>query len=763
MEDLFENQGIGSDAQPLAYRMRPRTLDEYIGQEHIVGPGRLLRRAIQADQLSSVIFYGPPGTGKTTLARVIANTTKSHFVTLNAVLSGVKELRYEIEQARERLSHWQQRTILFVDEVHRWNKSQQDALLPWVENGTFILIGATTENPYFEVNAALVSRSRIFQLVSLTDNDLLDIARQCLGDKDRGYGAYDVSFEAGALEHLIDVSNGDARSLLNALQLAVETTPAIWPPPPGTEIYISQQTTEESIQKKVVLYDKEGDYHFDIISAFIKSLRGSDPDAALYWLARMVRAGEDPRFIFRRMLISACEDIGLADPMAITIVEADAAAFDRIGLPEGRFHLTHAALYLATAPKSNSTMGFFDALKNVETESRAEVPTHLKDASRDAEGFGHGEGYLYPHAYRDHWVAQQYLPESLQGKIFYHPAETGYEARIRDTVLRHREAQMEAVTPDAFPEQLTWSPRDRKQEQWLYRTTTERGRMLSDIHVKLYAALDIRRHSRIMVLNAGHGLLLWEAVRKTPEGLVIASVRTAEQLAHLTHYAEGMEDLSRPRLFQCEPLDVFSRIDQDVKFEAIIGRNVLTRFSSQQELAARMLAVLAPDGVIALAETVPSEGSRLSDFMEVGSSAQDVLKEAEKHIYASNVDDIAGWNDADLPACFKQEGYVVDMDSDDFREERAITREDCFRWMEKTYLPALKEAGWKGSPDQLSTLVTDALADRHVQWRHHVVFLCVRHADTARLSPTAHSAVRSASRDKGTGAWKETLESVHGF
>ena len=426
MGDLFSTEDQ-INSQPLAYRMRPRTLDEYIGQEHIIGKGRLLRRAIQADLLSSVIFYGPPGTGKTTLARVIANTTKSHFSTLNAVLSGVKELRYEIDMARDRLAHFSQRTILFVDEVHRWNKSQQDALLPWVENGTFILIGATTENPYFEVNAALVSRSRVFQLTKLTDLELKKVALQALNDKERGYGKFDVEFEEGALEHLVNVSGGDARSLLNALELAVETTPEHYPPLPGSKIFITKDTAEESIQQKAVLYDKEGDYHFDVISAFIKSLRGSDPDAALYWLSRMVAAGEDPRFIFRRMLISACEDIGLADPNAIVVVEADAAAFDRIGLPEGRFHLAHAALYLATCPKSNSTLAFFDALSDVEKEKDNEVPNHLKDASRDGEGFGHGEGYMYPHSYKDHWVAQQYLPTALQGKVYYKPSNMGYE------------------------------------------------------------------------------------------------------------------------------------------------------------------------------------------------------------------------------------------------------------------------------------------------------------------------------------------------
>ena len=324
--------------EPLAARMRPRNLDEYIGQDHIVGKGRLLRRAIAADQLTSVIFYGPPGSGKTTLARVIANHTKSNFITLNAVLTGVADIRESIKNAEDYFNLYSRRTILFVDEVHRWNKSQQDALLPWVENGTIILVGATTENPFFEVNKALVSRSRVFQLKPLTKEDLTKAATMALQDKERGYGRWKVTFEEGALEHLIETANGDARSLLNALELAVETTPEKWAPdtnpcvpPENSEIFISKETCEESIQKKVVLYDRDGDYHYDIISAFIKSLRGRDPDAALYWMARMMSAGEDPHFIFRRMLISACEDTGLADPNALTVVQSCAAAFDRIG------------------------------------------------------------------------------------------------------------------------------------------------------------------------------------------------------------------------------------------------------------------------------------------------------------------------------------------------------------------------------------------------------------------------------------------------
>ena len=449
MDELFAQTNLLKE--PLASRMRPQTLDEYIGQDHIVGRGRLLRRAIAADQLTSVIFYGPPGSGKTTLARVIANHTKSNFITLNAVLTGVADIRNSIKQAEDYYNLYSRRTILFVDEVHRWNKAQQDALLPWVENGTIILIGATTENPFFEVNKALVSRSRVFQLKPLTKDDLKKAADQALKNNDRGYGHWNVEFEEGALEHLIDTANGDARSLLNALELAVETTPEKWnphgnPPEPayGSTIFISKEAAEESIQKKVVLYDRDGDYHYDIISAFIKSLRGRDPDGAMYWLARMVRAGEDPHFIFRRMLISACEDTGLADPMAIAIVTACEEAFDRVGLPEGRYQLAHAALYLATCPKSNSSMAFFDALSSVESED-AEVPNHLKDSSRDAEGFGHGSGYLYPHAYRDHWVAQQYLPDALMGRVFYTPSTQGYENEIRNDVLSRRELQIAAI------------------------------------------------------------------------------------------------------------------------------------------------------------------------------------------------------------------------------------------------------------------------------------------------------------------------------
>lgn len=431
--NLFEHasQEQISKEQPLAARMRPRTLDEFIGQAHIIGHGRLLRRAIEADQLSSLIFYGPPGTGKTTLARIIANTTKAHFIAINAVLAGVKDIREAIKVAQDLRNMYGQRTILFVDEVHRFNKAQQDALLPHVENGIVILIGATTENPYFEVIKALVSRSRIFALEPLTEDDLCKVAQQALSDTARGYGKQQIELSEEALAHLVQMSNGDARGLLNALELAIETTPV----DANGALQIDLVTAEESIQRRAVRYDKKGDAHYDTVSAFIKSLRGSDPDAALYWLAKMLYAGEQPRFIFRRMIIFASEDVGMADPTAIRTVMACAQAFEQIGLPEGRYPLAQACLYLATAPKSNTTKALWDALAAIEEEGDHEPPNPMRDSSRDKEGLGHGAGYLYDHEYIDHWAAQQHLPDALAGRIFYQPSDQGYEGRIQKRVI----------------------------------------------------------------------------------------------------------------------------------------------------------------------------------------------------------------------------------------------------------------------------------------------------------------------------------------
>ena len=551
---LFAARQAGSAGgrEPLASRMRPRTLDEFIGQDHIVGPGRLLRRAIQKDQLASIILSGPPGTGKTTLARIIANTTKSSFTALNAVLSGVGELREAIERARRHFELYSLKTILFVDEVHRWNKSQQDALLPWVESGTVVLIGATTENPFFEVNRALVSRSRVFLLRSLELEDLMKVARMTLGDVGRGYGNYRVEFEKGALEHLVGTADGDARSLLNALELAVETSVETWPPEPGTEIRVSMETSEESIQRRVVLYDKDGDYHYDAISAFIKSLRGSDPDAALYWLARMVYAGEDPGFIFRRMLISAAEDVGLADPAAIQTVSSCAQAFDRIGMPEGQYHLSLAALYLATCPKSNSTMGYFDALKAVQDEG-GEVPDHLKDASRDGAGFGHGEGYNYPHAYRDHWVAQQYLPDSMKSSVFYFPGSLGLEGQRRSEVLERREAQLSLGGSDldetSSPAQTgpsVWSKEGERRRKWVSRAEGAASYRMRLARTFLFDSLDCGRSATLLVLDPRKGFYALEALRRVPEGTVAVMLENDEARTQLERLTSDLPELARP-------------------------------------------------------------------------------------------------------------------------------------------------------------------------------------------------------------------------
>ena len=423
---------------PLADRMRPRTLDEYVGQGHVLAPGALLRRAVEADRVTSLILFGPPGTGKTTLARIIAGTTRKHFASLNAVLAGVKDIREQIAAAQERLRLHGQGTILFVDEVHRFNKAQQDALLPHVENGTVTFVGATTENPYFEVNKALVSRSRVFELRTLAEDDLRAVVAQALADETRGYGRLDVEVEPDALDHLVGTANGDARSLLNALELAVETTEL-----EAGVVRVTLAVAEESIQRRAVLYDKDGDAHYDTVSAFIKSMRGSDPDAALYWMARMIYAGEDPRFVLRRMVVFASEDVGLADPNAIRQAVACQQAFEFVGMPEGRFLLGQLCVYLATAPKSNSGFAFFSALEHVERERSEDPPNALKDGSRDKKGLGHGVGYKYPHAYRDHYVPDQYLPGGMQGTYFYEPSRQGFEARIADRLdaLRQRDAE----------------------------------------------------------------------------------------------------------------------------------------------------------------------------------------------------------------------------------------------------------------------------------------------------------------------------------
>jgi putative ATPase len=442
--DLFSHamqEKLKTEA-PLAARMRPRTLDEYVGQQHIIGPGKLLRRAIEADRLfASIILWGPPGTGKTTLAMVTANQTRSHFETLSAVLDGKARLREVVDDAIERRKLYQKRTILFVDEVHRWNKAQQDALLPHVENGNLTLIGATTENPYFEVIGALVSRSRVFQLRNLDEDDVRTLLQRALSDPERGYGNRKVLLDRAAIDHLINVAGGDARNALNALELAVESTP----PDEDQVIHITLEVAQESIQRRAVLYDKDGDSHYDTISAFIKSVRGSDPDAALYWLAKMLYAGEDPRFILRRLVILAGEDIGLADPMGLVVASSAIQAFEFIGLPEGIFPIVEATLYLATAPKSNTATHYFKAFQLIEDQGKVEVPDPIKDANRDAVALGHGKGYEYPHDHPEHFLPQQYLPGEILGTYFYNPSSQGYEAQVADRLERWRTAQRKAL------------------------------------------------------------------------------------------------------------------------------------------------------------------------------------------------------------------------------------------------------------------------------------------------------------------------------
>jgi len=709
--DLFDQAHqarLQADA-PLAARLRPRTLDEYVGQAHIVGQGRLLRRAIEADQLGSLIFYGPPGTGKTTLAQVIANTTRAHFIALNAVLSGVKEIRDSIAEAQERSRLYGQRTILFVDEVHRFNKAQQDALLPWVENGTVIFVGATTENPYFEVNKALVSRSRIFQLIPLTQDDLRAIVHQALADPERGYGALNVTIDDDALAHLVDVANGDARAVLNALELAVETTgtgerrpllraPAPLPlASPAPPLHITLAIAEESIQRRAVLYDKEGDYHFDTISAFIKSLRGSDPDAAVYWMAKMVYAGEAPRFIFRRMIIFAGEDIGMADPNAIQVVTACAQAFDQVGMPEGRFHLALAALYLATAKKSNSAFAFFDALGTVEKEADSGVPNHLRDASRDSEGFGHGEGYLYPHAYRDHWVAQQYLPASLQGKIFYQPSDQGYEAQIRTEVARRREAQLAAMleAEDEHVEMLTFSPDDPARERWLQRTLSNAGERLGQVRDRVLDAASLPRHAVVLDLKAGAGLLTWEALRRVPEGGVYALARTSRDAGALRQMAERLPATERPLVMEgrLDELPMFLRLAAGAAppgtqraallFDAVVGYNVLLDEPDKAAAFDLLAHLLTPGGVISLAERVPRYTQRLYQLVDARSLPADLAarwQQAEEAIYTQAADPLVNWDVDDIAAAGHQAALAVAVALEDEATALQVTAGVLARW-----------------------------------------------------------------------------------
>ena len=430
--DLFDYMRANTmeKESPLASRMRPTTLDEVVGQKHIIGKDKLLYRAIKADKLGSVIFYGPPGTGKTTLAKVIANTTSARFEQINATVAGKKDMEEIVKNAKDSIGMYGQKTILFVDEIHRFNKSQQDYLLPFVEDGTITLIGATTENPYFEVNNALQSRSRIFELKPLEKQDIRELVMRAVYDTEKGMGTYSADITDEAADFLADVANGDARAALNAVELGILTTDKS----DDGKIHITIDVAAECIQKRVVRYDHDGDNHYDTISAFIKSMRGSDPDAAVYYLARMLYAGEDVKFIARRIMICASEDVGNADPNALVVAVSAAQAVERIGMPESQIILSQAAAYVATAPKSNAAyMGIAKAMKTVADTRTMPVPAHLQDRHyKGAEKLGHGLGYKYAHDYPNHYVTQQYLPDGMEGMRFYEPSENGYEKKIRE-------------------------------------------------------------------------------------------------------------------------------------------------------------------------------------------------------------------------------------------------------------------------------------------------------------------------------------------
>lgn len=632
MDDLFS-----MERKPLAARMRPRNLAEFVGQQHILAPGRLLRRAIEQDRLHSLILSGPPGTGKTTLARVIAAGTRSQFIAINAVLSGVKDIRDAIAKAQEYQNRTNQRTILFVDEVHRWNRSQQDALLPWVEEGLVVLVGATTENPWFEVNSALLSRSRVFLLEPLTDQEVNQVLDAALQDRERGYGAYRITLNSDARAHLLRTASGDARTVLNALELAVEANPQGFPPAPGEEVCITREAAADSMQQRALLYDHDGDMHYDTISAFIKAVRGSDPDGALYWLARMVSSGENPRFILRRLVILAAEDIGLADPHATGIVMACATAFDRVGMPEGQYHLAQATLYCATTEKSNTTMGYFDALKMVQEAPGGTVPDHLKDPSRDGAATGHGAGYRYPHAYEEHWVAQQYLPDSLRGCAFYHPGTLGWEGERR-AVTEERRRTLQTVQRELAAVIRAAAPLNSLQERWTLRHDAGIAEQLAEVRRHVRPGLPHRKPvptDRVLLHGSPVQLFLWDLVPVITAGLLQVHCTDHQEYEELMHALRTgpLDDMAGPQVFFHTDAAVESHPGP---FDWIILRPGPGETGNPRDAWSRYSTLLAPGGTLSVIEIDPSGGTRPSDILQGPEHLLEKLRAAEDRHYGEN-------------------------------------------------------------------------------------------------------------------------------
>ena len=641
------------------------------------------------------------------------------------MLAGVKDLRHEVDEAHRRLERHGLRTILFIDEVHRFNSAQQDALLPWVENGTLTLIGATTENPYFEVNKALVSRSRLFRLEALEADDLSRLLRSALSDQERGYGNRKVEITPEAADHLVNVAGGDARSLLNALELAVESTPTN----ANGVVQIDLGIAEESIQQRAVLYDKQGDAHFDTISAFIKSLRGSDADAALFWLARMIEAGENPRFIFRRMLIAAGEDVGLADPQAVVVVEACAAAFERIGLPEGLYPLAQAALYLACTEKSNSTSGVFEALRSVRDAQRQEVPTHLRDANRDGDAFGDGKGYRYPHAFREHWVAQQYLPKALQGEVFWSASSQGWEGQRRERMLERRAAQLAASAEavDEHPLLMSSGPEEPQLERWLQRQRAVDGERLQELRQRLWSDLEWKRTDRVVVL--GGRSLLWslDPLGAVAEGglTILCASRTEQQ--RLDAQLQLLDPLHQPTVLDSP--QALDRFKADHRFEVLGGRlNAQDLSSPELETTWKALSARAmPDAQLRLLFSEPQLGPAAAVLELVDNDTTDPhLLQALNSLAQREGDWLSQKKQRDrLLATLDSNGWTIQPSS--WQESLTLTVDASLieRWLgdNRPYQQAMEPSGDASSEElsllrqALTRLLGQTLPQRLRHWR----------------------------------------------